>query len=152
MSWRLLPANWTRVRMLHLCGDRFLDDVASAWHAAERGEARHENQMGLAYAMADLVVVGPARRPWQNFAQWDASLLIPSPYVAENHKRPMQRSSTIWAAEVLVEQGDEYSSSAVDEHHVRSGRASKHGDCGEGVACLDAAVAAADIVERVLSQ
>ena len=51
-------------QVLHLCGDRFLADVTATYGDVPAGVklVGYENQMGLAYAMADVVVVEPPHR------------------------------------------------------------------------------------------
>lgn len=145
-------------QVLHLCGDRFLEDVAASYGDLPEGVklVGYENQMGLAYAMADLVVCRAGSSTLAELcAVGRASLLIPSPHVAENHQEAnAQDLARSGAAEVLVEHDWDGDKAMTQLAAIMADgpRRKQMGLAAKELARLDAAVAAADIVERVLAQ
>ncbi len=83
------------VQVLHLCGPRYEERIREAWGRAMPENYRlvgYEDQMGMAYAMADLVV---CRAGSSTLAELTAlgkpSVLIPSPHVTDNHQEANAR-------------------------------------------------------------
>jgi UDP-N-acetylglucosamine--N-acetylmuramyl-(pentapeptide) pyrophosphoryl-undecaprenol N-acetylglucosamine transferase len=97
--------------ILHLTGPRYFDEVAAAYQALPAGSREgvvlvpYEDQMGDAYAAADLVL---ARAGSSTLAELCAvgkpSVLVPSPNVTDNHQEANARGmEAVGAAMVFVE-------------------------------------------------
>lgn len=112
---RAAAASWAQggPQILHITGPRYHADVLAAYRAA-LGELPallcvrdYEDQMGEAYAMADLVLCRAGSSTLSELcALGKPSVLIPSPNVTDNHQegnaRGLERAG---AAEVHVEKG-----------------------------------------------
>ncbi len=143
-------------QVLHLCGPRYHDEVSVQLGDPPPGVTLkgYEDQMGMAYAAADLVVARAGSSTLAELcAVGKASLLIPSPNVTENHQEENARGlEEVGAAEVLVEQGWDLGS-AVDRVRGLIADAAKldaMSQAAKGAARLDAASRAADLIEGVL--
>lgn len=145
-----------RFQVLHLCGPRYHADVVAALGPPPAGVCLrdYENQMQLAYAMADLVVARAGSSTLGELcAVGKPSLLIPSPNVTENHQEENARGlAESGAAEVLVEAGWDVASAV-----ARVGRLMGDNEALGAMAAaaarearLDAADRAADLVEALL--
>ncbi|MBN2799088.1 MAG: UDP-N-acetylglucosamine--N-acetylmuramyl-(pentapeptide) pyrophosphoryl-undecaprenol N-acetylglucosamine transferase [Deltaproteobacteria bacterium] len=144
-------------QVVHITGPKYEAQVLEA-HGGQAPEGvtvrGYEDKMAMAYAVADLVVCRAGSSTLAELtAVGRASLLIPSPNVTENHQEGNARSlEAVGAAEVLVEQGWELDGAvsrvlalAADLEHLR-----EMGQAALGEARLDAARAAADVVESLL--
>jgi UDP-N-acetylglucosamine--N-acetylmuramyl-(pentapeptide) pyrophosphoryl-undecaprenol N-acetylglucosamine transferase len=114
----------------------------------------YEDQMGQAYAMADLVVCRAGSSTLAELAAvGKGSLLIPSPNVTENHQEENARGlASDGAAEVLVEAGwvlEDALTRVVTLMEDVDGL-KRMGQSAAAQARLDAASGAADVVESVL--
>ncbi|MFK7931122.1 MAG: glycosyltransferase [Myxococcota bacterium] len=146
-------------QVLHLTGRRFIDDVKGAFKGDVPEGVKlvdYEDQMGQAFALADLVVSRSGATTLAELtAVGRASLLIPSPNVTENHQEHNARGlEDAGASQVLVEADwDLHTAVGVvesllgDEERLASMAAA-----AKGQARIDAASEAADIVESVLSR
>ena len=143
-------------QVLHLCGQRYLEEVEAALGDPPSGVrlVGYEDQMGFAYALADLVVCRAGSSTLAELtAVGRASLLIPSPNVAENHQeanaRDLERAG---AAEVLVERDFDLPSAVarIETKLADVEQLSAMGEAARGLARLDAAERAADLVEALL--
>src|SRR5690606_13174673 len=114
----------------------------------------YEDQMGEAYAAADLVVCRAGSSTLAELmAAGKASLLIPSPNVTENHQEENARGlEAVGAAEVLVEPGWDEPAAVARVIALLSGPAALRtmGDAARSQARLDAASEAADLLEALL--
>jgi len=145
-------------QVLHLCGDRFLEQVESEYNELPDDVklVGYEHQMGLAYAMADVVVCRAGSSTLAELcAVGLASILVPSPHVAENHQEANARGlETVGAAKVLVER-DWDVEQALDSLSALLGdpeQLKQMSLAAKGLARLDAAEAAANAVEAVLGR
>lgn len=145
-------------QVLHLCGRQYEAEVREQLGGDREGCALvgYEDQMALAYAMADLVVCRAGSSTLAELcAVGKASLLIPSPNVTENHQEANARGlESEGAAEVLVEEGWAIERSvelvarlAADEGHLK-----EMGGRARALARLEASENAASMVERVLRE
>jgi UDP-N-acetylglucosamine--N-acetylmuramyl-(pentapeptide) pyrophosphoryl-undecaprenol N-acetylglucosamine transferase len=143
-------------QVLHLCGDRFLDAVAAQYGGVPEGVklVGYEHQMGLAYALATVVV---CRSGSSTLAEICAvglpAILIPSPHVAENHQEANARGlEAAGAATVVVEAGWDVSRALQTLTQMLSDPSglSNMSLAARSLAKLDAAAAAADAVEEQL--
>ena len=143
-------------QVLHLCGNRYHDAVLAelGGELPAHGLVAYEDQMGLAYAMGDLAV---CRSGSSTLAELTAvglgSLLIPSPNVTENHQEENARGlEAVGAAEVLVEAGWDLGQAVAQVQRLMADpeRLVTMGAAAKRQARLDAASAAADIVEGLL--
>ncbi len=146
-------------QVLHLCGPRYETDLRAAW--AEAGGlpggyalVGYEDRMGMAYAAADLVV---ARAGSATLAELTAvgkpSVLVPSPNVTENHQEENARGlERAGAAEVVVEAGFDVDAVAARVFALLADAETRGrmGSASGGLARLDAAAMAADVVEGLL--
>jgi UDP-N-acetylglucosamine--N-acetylmuramyl-(pentapeptide) pyrophosphoryl-undecaprenol N-acetylglucosamine transferase len=143
-------------QVLHLCGQRYEEEVRSVLGSEARGYSLvgYEDQMALAYAMADLVVCRAGSSTLAELcAVGKGSLLIPSPNVTENHQEANARGlESEGAAEVLVEEGWSIDRSVevvkrlvADEVFLKT-----MGVHATTLARMEAAENAADVVEMVL--
>ncbi|TVQ91119.1 MAG: undecaprenyldiphospho-muramoylpentapeptide beta-N-acetylglucosaminyltransferase [Deltaproteobacteria bacterium] len=143
-------------QILHLTGPRFHDEVQEAYGESRSGVSvvGYEDRMGMAYALADLVV---CRAGATTLAELTAvgkpSLLIPSPNVTDNHQEHNARGlESEGAAEVLVEQS--WDIEAAVGRVLALVRAElkleQMREAAKGQARLDAAARAADLVEELL--
>ena len=145
-------------QVLHLCGKRYHEDMLQAYgETLPDGVALvdYEDQMGQAYAIGDLVVCRAGSSTLAELtAVGRASLLVPSPNVAENHQEENARGlEAVGAAEVLVEQDWDLEAAVArvadlmgDAETLRT-----MGEAARGQARLDAAARAADLVEGLVS-
>lgn len=145
-------------QVLHLTGPRYLDEVTAAMGELPPGVSLvgYEDRIGDAYAAADLAV---ARCGSATLAELCAvglpSLLVPSPHVTENHQEENARSlEEAGAAVVVVEAGW-----ALDENIARvtelatdPAKLASMSSAARGLAKLDAAENAADLVESLLTR
>ena len=143
-------------QLLHLCGQRYEEEVRSGLGSEPRDVALvgYEDEMEQAYAMADLVVCRAGSSTLAELcAVGKGSLLIPSPNVTENHQEANARGlESEGAAEVLVEEGWSLERSmevvkrlAADEVFLKT-----MGAQATTLARMEAAESAADVVETVL--
>ncbi|MBW2256272.1 MAG: UDP-N-acetylglucosamine--N-acetylmuramyl-(pentapeptide) pyrophosphoryl-undecaprenol N-acetylglucosamine transferase [Deltaproteobacteria bacterium] len=142
-------------QVLHLCGRRYHEDVK-----AELGDpdgvrlVDYEDQMGEAYASADLVVCRAGSSTLAELtAVGKASLLVPSPNVTENHQEQNARGlEAVGAAEVLVEQGWDLEGAVARVRALMADAAKleEMGKAAKSQAKLDAAEQAADVIEGLL--
>jgi UDP-N-acetylglucosamine--N-acetylmuramyl-(pentapeptide) pyrophosphoryl-undecaprenol N-acetylglucosamine transferase len=143
-------------QVLHLCGPRYHAEVAAALGPPPAGVCLrdYENQMHLAYAMADLVVARAGSSTLGELcAVGKPSLLIPSPNVTENHQEENARGlAETGAAEVLVEAGWDLAAGVrrVASLAGDAQRLEAMANAARGQARLDAADRAADLVETLL--
>ena len=145
-------------QVLHLCGDRFLADVKGQYESLPEGVklVGYEHQMGLAYALADVVI---CRAGSSTLAELCAvglpSILVPSPHVAENHQEANARGlESEGAAHVVVERDWDVVKALSRMKDILADREAldKMSDAAKSLARLDAAEAAADAVEDVLNR
>ena len=145
-------------QVLHLCGRQYEAQVREQLGGDPEGCAlmAYEDQMALAYAMADLVVCRAGSSTLAELcAVGKGSLLIPSPNVTENHQEANARGlESEGAAEVLVEEGwviarsvERVKTLAEDERHLKA-----MGVKATALARLEASENAADMVELVLRE
>lgn len=143
-------------QVLHLTGPKYEKEVLAAYDTLPEGVCvrGYEDQMALAYAAADLVVCRAGSATLAELAAvGKASLLVPSPNVTENHQEGNARSlADAGAADVLVERGWVLSEAvqkvaSLANHPERLAEMAK---AASAAARLDAADAAADIVEKLL--
>jgi UDP-N-acetylglucosamine--N-acetylmuramyl-(pentapeptide) pyrophosphoryl-undecaprenol N-acetylglucosamine transferase len=144
-------------QVLHLCGERYFDEVAGQFSEPPDGVkwVGYEHQMALAYAMADLVVCRAGSSTLAELAAVGrASILIPSPHVAENHQEANARGmEEAGGAMVLVER-DWDVEAAVQQLcgcMADESRLAEMASSVQALAKMDAAVAAADVIEKVLA-
>lgn len=139
-------------QVLHLCGPRFEADMRQALPTPPEGYALvpYEDRMGLAYALADLVV---CRAGSSTLAELTAvgkpGVLVPSPNVTENHQEENARGlEEVGAAVVIVEQGWDLDAAvaAVAGLAEDPDRCASMAAAAAGQARLDAAERAADLV------
>lgn len=139
-------------QVLHLCGPRYEAEVRAALPEAPADYALvpYEDRMGMAYALADLVV---CRAGSSTLAELTAtgkpSLLVPSPNVTENHQEENARGlEAVGAAEVLVEQGWSLpdAMARVQALVLDPGRLADMAAAAKAAARLDAVERAADLV------
>lgn len=145
-------------QVLHLCGPRYEADVRAALgeHTpAGYALVPYEDRMGDAYAMADLIVCRAGSATLAEIAATGkASLLVPSPHVTDNHQEHNARGlAEEGAAEVLVEAGWQLPSAVgrVERLMGDAERLRAMGEAARGLAKLDAAERAADLVESVIA-
>lgn len=144
-------------QVLHLCGPRYHDEISARLDPLPEGVALvdYEDQMGVAYATADLVVCRAGSSTLAELAAvGKASLLVPSPNVTENHQEQNARGlEAAGAAEVLVERDWHLPTAVARVIALISdpGRLQEMGEAARGEARLDAAERAADIVEGLTS-
>jgi UDP-N-acetylglucosamine--N-acetylmuramyl-(pentapeptide) pyrophosphoryl-undecaprenol N-acetylglucosamine transferase len=110
--------------------------------------------MADAYAMADLVVARAGSSTLGEVcAVGRASLLVPSPHVAENHQEENARGlESVGAAEVLVERNWDVAEGVarVEALMADGPRLARMAAAAKGQARSDAAERAADLVEALL--
>lgn len=143
-------------QVLHLTGPKYLDEVKAALGPVPPGVALvgYEDRIGDAYAAADLAV---CRCGSATLAELCAvglpSLLVPSPNVTENHQEENARSlADAGAAVVVVEAGWDLAGNVAKVGELLGDRAKLAGmaAAAKGLARLDAAEKAADLVESLL--
>lgn len=145
-------------QLVHLCGPRYHEEIQSELGEPPSGVVLrgYEDRIGLAYAAADLVVCRAGSATLAELsAVGRASLLIPSPNVTENHQEENARGlEASGAADVLVEAGwdVEEALSRVRGLVGDPSRLEKMAKAAAGEARLDAAAAAADVVESLLGR
>jgi UDP-N-acetylglucosamine--N-acetylmuramyl-(pentapeptide) pyrophosphoryl-undecaprenol N-acetylglucosamine transferase len=143
-------------QVLHLCGPRYEDAIRDSLSELPEDYALvgYEDRMALAYAMADLAVCRAGSSTLAELtAVGLASLLVPSPNVTENHQEENARGlEAVGAAAVLVEQGWDLDASVAQVTELAADAATLHAmaEAARGQARLDAARAAADLVETLL--
>lgn len=145
-------------QVLHLCGPKY-EAACRAEIASDLPEGYalvgYEDQMGQAYAMADLVVCRAGSSTLAELtALGKASLLVPSPNVTDNHQEGNARGlEADGAAEVLVEQGWElnHSIERVDGLMAAQAHLEATGRNAKAQARMDAASRASDILESLVS-
>jgi UDP-N-acetylglucosamine--N-acetylmuramyl-(pentapeptide) pyrophosphoryl-undecaprenol N-acetylglucosamine transferase len=143
-------------QVLHLCGPRYHAEVRAALGEPPPGVCLrdYEDHMADAFAMADLVVSRSGSSTLGELcAVGKASLLVPSPNVTENHQEENARGlESSGAAQVLVEQGFDLPAAVARVHALLADREGlrRMGEAARGQARMDAAVQAADLVERVV--
>ncbi len=143
-------------QVLQLCGPKYADEVAAALGSPDGVTLRpYEDQMGFAYAIADLIVARAGSSTLAEIAAaGKASLLIPSPNVTENHQEENARGlEKAGAAEVLVEHGWDLAASVERVLGLArdTARLGAMGERARTQAKLDAANRAADLVEGLLT-
>jgi len=143
-------------QVLHLCGRRYQEEVSEAYGELPDGVAlvSYEDRMQDAYAVADVVV---CRAGSSTLAELCAvgrpSVLIPSPNVTENHQEHnAQGLVDDGAAVMLVEDGWQLPAAltTIGELLQDAARLGSMSAAARGLAKMDAAERAADIVERYL--
>lgn len=143
-------------QVLHLCGPRYEADIRANLGDAPEDYTLvgYEDQMAMAYAMADLAV---CRAGSSTLAELTAvglgSLLVPSPNVTENHQEENARGlEDVGAAQVLVEHDWDSDAGVALVHSLMEDAAGleQMGKAALGQARLDAARAAADLVEGLI--
>jgi UDP-N-acetylglucosamine--N-acetylmuramyl-(pentapeptide) pyrophosphoryl-undecaprenol N-acetylglucosamine transferase len=143
-------------QVLHLTGPRYFDEVKAELGTVPSGVklVDYEDRMADAYAAADLVVCRCGSATLAELcAVGKPSLLVPSPNVTENHQEENARGlEEAGAALVSVEAGWD-----TDENleHIQamlsdSARLEQMATAAKGLAKLDAATHAADLVESLL--
>jgi len=143
-------------QVLHLTGPRYYEEVKAALGKIPPGckLVDYEDRMADAYAAADLVVCRCGSATLAELcAVSKPSLLIPSPNVTENHQEENARSLEEAGAAVVVVEQDwdlETNISRVAELLGDSDRLSEMSTAAGGLARLDAASRAADLVEGLL--
>lgn len=143
-------------QIVHVTGSRYFADVQAAYGEVPPGVhlRDYEDQMGLAYAAADLVVCRAGSATVAELgAVGRASLLIPSPNVTENHQEGNARGlEAVGGARVLVEQGWDTAAAVRLVRELVSDREglARMGAAAKTTARLDAAERAADVVESML--
>jgi UDP-N-acetylglucosamine--N-acetylmuramyl-(pentapeptide) pyrophosphoryl-undecaprenol N-acetylglucosamine transferase len=144
-------------QVLHLCGPRYEQEVRAALgetHPPAYRLVPYEDEMAQAYVIADLVVCRAGSSTLAELAAVGrASLLVPSPNVTDNHQEGNARGlEQEGAAEVLVETGwdGEAAVARVMGLMARPEQLRSMSARARSQARLDAAGAAADIVELVL--
>lgn len=149
-----LPAR--NFQVLHLTGPKYVDDVLARLGDPPLGVCvrGYEDQMALAYAMADLVV---CRAGSSTLAELCAvgrpSLLVPSPHVTENHQEENALGlADAGAAEVLSEVGwnEAHAASVVARLMADAAARARMTNAAAALRRLDAAERAADQVEQLL--
>jgi UDP-N-acetylglucosamine--N-acetylmuramyl-(pentapeptide) pyrophosphoryl-undecaprenol N-acetylglucosamine transferase len=145
-----------RFQVLHLTGPRYYDEVVATLGGSARDAVvvGYEDQMGMAYAVADLVV---CRAGATTLAELTAvgrpSLLIPSPNVTDNHQEHNARGlEAAGAADVLVEDGWDLENAVGRVLDLASSalKLEEMSLAAKGQAKLQAAEEAADVVESLL--
>lgn len=143
-------------QVVHITGPKYHAEVLKGLGTVPDGVCvrDYEDRMGLAYAVADLVVCRAGSSTLAELcAVGKPSLLIPSPNVTENHQEENARGlERAGAAQVLVEQGwDEAAAAAVVEGLMSDNAGLKRmGEAARSQARLDAAEQAANVVESLL--
>jgi UDP-N-acetylglucosamine--N-acetylmuramyl-(pentapeptide) pyrophosphoryl-undecaprenol N-acetylglucosamine transferase len=144
-------------QIVHLCGPRYHGEIVEKLGSDVLPDYTlrdYEDQMGLAYAAADLVVCRAGSATLAELcAVGRGSLLIPSPNVTENHQEENARSLEALGAALVVPERDWDEAGLVakvkglvaDRAHVAA-----MGEAARKNAKLDAAERAADLVETVL--
>lgn len=143
-------------QVLHLTGPRYYDEVAAAvGSGSDAVLVGYEDRMGDAYAAADLAVCRSGSSTLAELCGAGLpSILIPSPNVTENHQEENARGlEDGGAAVVIVEAGWNLDSNVakVAELLADADRLSAMRAGALGLAKLDAARQAADIVESTLA-
>jgi UDP-N-acetylglucosamine--N-acetylmuramyl-(pentapeptide) pyrophosphoryl-undecaprenol N-acetylglucosamine transferase len=140
-------------QVLHLCGPRYEEDLRASLAGNEPDAytlVGYEDEMGHAYAAADLVVCRAGSSTLAELAAvGKGSLLIPSPNVTENHQEGNARGlESEGAAEVLVEHGWDTDAAVEHVRRLMSGADTikEMSLRAHQMARLDAASSAADIV------
>ncbi|MCB9678356.1 MAG: undecaprenyldiphospho-muramoylpentapeptide beta-N-acetylglucosaminyltransferase [Alphaproteobacteria bacterium] len=150
-------ASGREYQVLHLTGPRYYDEVKAAIGTVPPGVklVDYENRMADAYAAADLLVCRAGSATLAEIcAVGKPSLLVPSPNVTENHQEENARGlEDAGAAVVVVEEGWD-----LDANVARVAALLDDSDGLErmaagarGLAKLDAAAHAADLVEQLLA-
>ena len=143
-------------QVLHLTGPRYFEEVKAELGTVPSGVklVDYEDRMADAYAAADLVVCRCGSATLAELcAVGKPSLLVPSPNVTENHQEENARGlEEAGAAIVSVEAGWDTNDNL---DHIRSlladtARLEEMAPAAKGLAKLDAAKHAADLVESLL--
>jgi len=143
-------------QIVHITGPKYIAEVRAAYGDVPAGVhlRDYEDQMGLAYAAADLVVCRAGSATVAELgAVGRASVLIPSPNVTENHQEGNARGlEAVGGARVIVEAGwDTPAAVAVVRALVADGDAlARMAAAAKTTARLDAAERAADVVVSLL--
>ena len=72
--------------MLHLCGERYLDELAGRVHRREYRLLAWTDDFGGALAAADLVLARAGGSVWEVAAAGRPAVLVPSPNVTADHQ------------------------------------------------------------------
>lgn len=145
-------------QVLHLTGPRYHDQVLDAYGDLPKGVAvvGYEDRMGMAYAIADLVV---CRAGATTLAELTAvgrpSLLIPSPNVTDNHQEHNARGlEAQGAAQVLVEKDWDLPVAVGRVLELAKGalKLAEMREAAVAQARLNAAEHAADVVEGLIQR
>lgn len=142
-------------QVVHLCGPRYHEEVAKVLGDPPPGVCLrpYEDQMGLAYAIADLIVARAGSSTLAEIAAAGrASLLVPSPNVTENHQEENARGlEKAGAAEVITEEAWDLGRNVerVLALAAEPQRLAEMGRNAREQARMDAAERAADLVERL---
>ena len=145
-------------QVIHLTGRRYYDQVLAQLDAEPSGTSivDYEDQMHLAFAMADLMVSRSGSSTLGEIAATGtASLLIPSPHVTENHQEHNARGlASIGAAEVLLEADWMLSNSVgiVSALMTDLKVLKRMADAAQGASMMEAACTAADHIETLVTK
>jgi UDP-N-acetylglucosamine--N-acetylmuramyl-(pentapeptide) pyrophosphoryl-undecaprenol N-acetylglucosamine transferase len=143
-------------QIVHITGQRYHAEIIAAYGAVPEGVSvrDYESRVADAYAMADLVVCRAGSATLAELcAVGRPGLLIPSPNVTENHQEENARGLVEGGAARLLVEKDwdiEKSVGVVREMMADAPKLAAMGIAAKGLARLDAATRAADLVEKVL--
>lgn len=145
------------VQVLHLCGPRYEDRIREAWCGEMPEHYRmvgYEDQMGMAYAMADLIVCRAGSSTLAELAALGKpSVLIPSPHVTDNHQEANARGLESKGA-ALVEVEKDWDEQTVTADVISllkdAGRLSAMSEAARGMAHMSSAEEAAQVVMGLL--